>query len=83
MTATDLIHTPWGWSQDIEELAQGVWRVSTAGHGGLNSAGSGGTRCQIWRGTASSTRTSLKRTARNSSPGPSWASATTGNGNWP
>ena len=34
MTATT-IHTPWGWSQDIEELAEGVWRVSTAGHGGL------------------------------------------------
>ena len=34
MTATTM-HTPWGWPQDIEELAQGVWRVSTAGHGGL------------------------------------------------
>ena len=34
MTATT-IHTPWGWPQDIEELAEGVWRVSTAGHGGL------------------------------------------------
>ena len=34
MTATT-IHTLWGWSQDIEELAEGVWRVSTAGHGGL------------------------------------------------
>ena len=29
------MHTPWGWSQDTEELAAGVWRVSTAGHGGL------------------------------------------------
>ena len=29
------IHTPWGWSQDTEELTVGVWRVSTAGHGGL------------------------------------------------
>ncbi len=34
MTATT-IHTPWGWSQDIEELAEGIWRVETAGHGGL------------------------------------------------
>ena len=34
MTATT-IHTPWGWSQDIGELGEGVWRVSTAGHGGL------------------------------------------------
>jgi len=34
MTAITM-HTPWGWPQDIEELAEGVWRVSTAGHGGL------------------------------------------------
>ena len=34
MTATRM-HTPWGYVQDIEELAEGVWRVSTAGHGGL------------------------------------------------
>ena len=34
MTATTF-HTPWGWPQDIEELGDGVWRVSTAGHGGL------------------------------------------------
>ena len=34
MTAT-IIHTPWGWSQEIEELAEGVWRGSTARHGGL------------------------------------------------
>ncbi len=34
MKAT-IMHTPWGWSQDMEELAEGVWRVSTAGHGGL------------------------------------------------
>ncbi len=29
------MHTPWGYSQDIEELAEGVRRVSTASHGGL------------------------------------------------
>ena len=34
MTETTM-HTPWGWTQDVEELAEGVWRVSTAGHGGL------------------------------------------------
>ena len=27
--------TPWGWAQDIEELAEGVWRVTTPSHGGL------------------------------------------------
>lgn len=34
MTATRM-HTPWGYPQDIEEQAEGVWRISTAGHGGL------------------------------------------------
>ena len=34
MTGTRM-HSPWGWSQDVEELAEGVWRVSTASHGGL------------------------------------------------
>ena len=34
MTRTTM-HTPWGCSQDIVELAEGVWRVSTAGHGEL------------------------------------------------
>ena len=34
MTATT-IHTPWGWPQDVEELAEGIWRLTTAGHGGL------------------------------------------------
>ena len=34
MTETT-IHTPWGSPQDVEELAEGVWRVSTASHGGL------------------------------------------------
>ena len=34
MTGTRM-HTPWGYPQDIEELAEGIWRVSTAGHGGL------------------------------------------------
>ena len=29
------MHTPWGWSQNITELADGVWRVATAVHGGL------------------------------------------------
>ena len=32
---TTTMHTPWGPPQDIEELAEGVWRVSTASHGGL------------------------------------------------
>ncbi len=31
----DLNDTPWGWAEDVRELAQGVWRVSTPGHGGL------------------------------------------------
>ena len=27
--------TPWGYPQDVKELAEGVWEVSTASHGGL------------------------------------------------
>ncbi len=34
MTET-LMCTPWGWTHDVEELAEGVWRVSTPSHGGL------------------------------------------------
>lgn len=29
------IYTPWGWTRDIEELDEGVVRVSTPSHGGL------------------------------------------------
>ncbi len=28
-------YTPWGWTQDIEEVTEGVWRVTTPSHGGL------------------------------------------------
>ena len=35
MVTTNLMYTPWGWTQDIEELAEGVLRVSTPSHGGL------------------------------------------------
>ena len=35
MTTTTVTYTPWGWTQDIEELAEGVLRVSTPSHGGL------------------------------------------------
>ena len=35
MTMHTSMHTPWGPPQDIEELTEGVWRVSTASHGGL------------------------------------------------
>ena len=35
MTTTEtLVSTPWGWTHDVEELAEGVWRVgrpATAG----------------------------------------------------
>ena len=32
---TTVTYTPWGWTRDIEELTEGVWRVSTPSHGGL------------------------------------------------
>ena len=35
MVTTNLTYTPWGWAQDFEELAEGVLRVTTPGHGGL------------------------------------------------
>ena len=35
MVTTTLAYTPWGWTQDIEELTEGVWRVTTPSHGGL------------------------------------------------
>ena len=35
MVTTTLTCTPWGWTHDIEELAEGVLRVSTPSHGGL------------------------------------------------
>ena len=35
MVTTTLTHTPWGWTHDVEDLAEGVLRVSTPGHGGL------------------------------------------------
>ena len=38
MVTTTLTCTPWGWTQDIKELAEGVWRVTTPSHGGLKLA---------------------------------------------
>lgn len=32
---TTITYTPWGWTQDVEELAEGVLRISTPSHGGL------------------------------------------------
>ena len=35
MVTTTLTYTPWGWTQDIEDVGEGVWRVTTPSHGGL------------------------------------------------
>ena len=32
---TNPMCTPWGWTRDIEQLTEGVWRVTTSSHGGL------------------------------------------------
>ena len=32
---TTTINTPWGWTRDVVELAEGVLRVTTPSHGGL------------------------------------------------
>ena len=35
MTTMTAIHTPWGWTRDVAELAEGILRVTTPSHGGL------------------------------------------------
>ena len=35
MTTTTATYTPWGWTSDAEELAEGILRVTTPSHGGL------------------------------------------------
>ena len=35
MVTNTLTCTPWGWTHGIEELAEGVWRVTTPSYGGL------------------------------------------------
>ena len=32
---TNVTYTPWGWTYDIVELAEGIWRVWTPSHAGL------------------------------------------------
>ena len=35
MVTTTLTYTPWGWTKDVVELAEGILRVTTPSHGGL------------------------------------------------
>ena len=35
MTTETPVCTPWGWTRDVVELTEGVWRVWTPSHGGL------------------------------------------------
>ena len=35
MTTETLISTPWGWTKNVVELAEGILRVTTPSHGGL------------------------------------------------
>ena len=32
---TNVTYTPWGWTREVVELAEGVWRAWTLSHGGL------------------------------------------------
>lgn len=32
---TTVTHTPWGWSDEVVQLARGIWRIWTPSHGGL------------------------------------------------
>ena len=35
MTTMTATYTPWGWTRDVVELAEGILRVTTPSHGGL------------------------------------------------
>ena len=35
MTTTTVTYIPWGWTKNVVEVAEGVWRVATPSHGGL------------------------------------------------
>ena len=35
MVTTTATYTPWGWTKDVVELAEGILRVTTPSHGGL------------------------------------------------
>ena len=35
MTTETLVSTPWGWTHNVEDLAEGIQRVTTPSHGGL------------------------------------------------
>ena len=35
MTTMTTTYTPWGWTKDVVELAEGILRVTTPSHGGL------------------------------------------------
>ena len=74
MTTETLVSTPWGWTHDVEELTEGVWRVWTPSHGGLKLSR------ERWnelpaavRDTMLNPRPSPRRTARSPSCGCSWA----------
>ena len=66
-TTQRTMHTPWGWTQDIEELAEGVWRVTTPSHGGLKLSRERWNALPGCVRDAMLTRPSRKRTARKSS----------------
>ena len=36
---TNVTYTPWGWTRDVVELAEGIMRVTTPSHGGLKLSG--------------------------------------------
>ena len=76
MTTTNVTYTPWGWTRDVKELAEGVWRVSTPSHGGLKlSTGAVGLPSPRTAGTPCTRRPSQRRTARSPSSGRCPASA--------
>ncbi len=74
---TNVTYTPWGWTKDVKELAEGVWRVSTPSHGGLKLSRERWDPFPPNCGTPCSRRPSPRRTARSPSSGRCSAWATT------
>ena len=82
MTTTTVTYTPWGWAHDIEELAEGVWRVWTPSHGGLKLSRERWDSLPPHCETPCTHRPSPRRTARSPSSGRYWAWVTTSRGRW-
>ena len=67
MVTTTLTYTPWGWTKHVQQVAEGVLRVSTPSHGGLKLSRERWQSLPPKSGTPCTHRPSPRRTARNPS----------------